>query len=703
MAAAGKLGIPVKQDGTPEPGGWAKSLVAGAQTALASKAATSVEGAAGDVGAGLSAIGQIPKGSGKFGAALIGAGRGLNASVQAGNQRRQQQFQNKQETTKNQALTAEANMRMIHEQRLVHNMDEDTVNASIVSGNQAADKLQSNPSPSPIIAKGLTSDELNQYLKDKKIDPTNETAYPTGRKVVGENPDGTPQYRTTYTAMGLPPSVDLDPENPKDKAILDDLNKYSPPAEGQGKWGSTGKQTLTGTQFNFAMQQVAEGRAATAARNTTLVNQKLADAADVKKLEAVNFGQNNPAWIKVLGTVPNHDPIAARNAILANPDLAAKFPNLDSDLTYMYGEKAYDSMLDTYQKKVEMGFDEVNTLQKEVDKAHGEDAAGIAGSIQAKMDANPDMPSSVRTKYSQMLKQANSAAQSSEDYHAREKQNDINFADAAKQGNVDSLVDMARQYEMSPKDMASMRTNDRQKMIAALHAADPTWDIKVYAARYKTSQEFTPEAKGGLAVQSLNTFAGHTAEANSLISTLQNKNSPLLNRPLNKIKEALGSDKIGAYKTSLLASRKEYINFLNNQHAESEIDNKEMDRLISEDTTPANAQAILRQMAKTVAIRARSMNSVYRTTMGKDIPDLLDPDTQQALKNWGIDPAGVTTTGPSGFVKPTNATGGAATSTVQGVKVPPGMVYIQKPDNTYGFYPVAKQDELVKAGGKVVQ
>jgi hypothetical protein len=62
------------------------------------------------------------------------------------------------------------------------------------------------------------------------------------------------------------------------------------------------------------------------------------------------------------------------------------------------------------------------------------------------------------------------------------------------------------------------------------------------------------------------------------------------------------------------------------------------------------AQAFMRQMANTVAIRARQLNRNYKLQMKTDIPEFLDTDTQNILRTFGIDPNQLMKEGDSGLV-----------------------------------------------------
>lgn len=619
------------------PGGWARTVLAGAMHAL---------------GGGMDSLGDAAA-AGEAAPGGGGALTGIARTLQARGQRQRQERSDAREVDKNKVLMAEANIRMVHEQQLIHKMGEDEINESINTGTQAVSKLKGGASPVPVIADGLTTDELKQYLKDNKIDPTKETPFPTGRKVVGTKKDGSPDYRTTYTAMGVPPEVKLDPENSEDKKMLDDMNKYAPPS--QGKWGTTGAQTMTGQQFNWVMQEVADNKAKTMARDKTLIDQELENKDTVRKREAVTFGGLD--WTKALSEVPNHDPIAARNAMLSNPQMAAKYPNLDSDLRYQYGEKNYDKMLDDYQKKVDTGMDQILDLRKTLDKSHGEEAASLAQTFQSKID-DPSTPPQLKQQYARMRDQANAQAKASTDYSANKKEREADAEQRASQGDLSQLYDAALNYDMDPDKLFSRFKGMKQKQefLAELHRRDPNWSESEYKARYNTVNDFRPEGKGGQAKQSLNTFAGHVGDANSLITSLDNTRSPLFNTPINKMKEEiLGQPQMLAYKTAISAAADEYINFLLNQKAKHASDDELSAKLTSTDTSPAMAQSMMRQMANTIAIRARALNKGYRDQIGKDIPNYLDPDTEQTLRTFGIDPKSITAKGQSGLIKPTNS------------------------------------------------
>lgn len=76
--------------------------------------------------------------------------------------------------------------------------------------------------------------------------------------------------------------------------------------------------------------------------------------------------------------------------------------------------------------------------------------------------------------------------------------------------------------------------------------------------------------------------------------------------------------------------------FLQNNHALTESDKKASETIMSDDSTPAQVEAALKQMAKTAFIRLDSLNARYKRTMHSDFPDLLSDDSKTAAGILGL-------------------------------------------------------------------
>lgn len=548
-SAANQIGV------LPGVGGWAKSLVASAVSALpkrpttgqpAPQSQTSQPSRAAQVAGGIgnavqgitsslgdaAAVGTVPSGGG----ALTGVFRTLAA--------RNERLTN--EDTHRQ-LMAESNGRMLHEQILTHQIDDAAIRSSIDAGQKTVQALKSAATPAPIIADGLTSDELKQYLITNKLDPTKETAFPTGRKVVGENPDGTPIYRTTYTAMGVPQDVQLDPNKPEDKQILDRLNKYAPPT--QGKWGSTGVQNFTGPQFNFVSQAASDNEAATRARNKTLVDSEIADDEQAQKLAVVQIG---PEWNNALANA-NNDPLKALAAMQANPAARAKYPNLYQTVRQSYGPAAFDKLVEDRLKKVDEQTNFLNKLEDDPAQMSGEKAASAVVMLQSRL-ADPTTPNEIKPRIQRLVTQAQNAQKANEQFEQRKETAKQAITDGDPHAGAQLLVDRT----VAPSQLVSSRKPqfavDAYKIAKQL---DPSFDAGTYEAQFKVANSPQQSVFFGSA-NSLLDKGGTLDQLATNHQKLKNGQFPIFNKYEDLLNFHAGDPALAAFRQTVLGAADDY-------------------------------------------------------------------------------------------------------------------------------------------------
>jgi hypothetical protein len=333
-----------------------------------------------------------------------------------------------------------------------------------------------------------------------------------------------------------------------------------------------------------------------------------------------------------------------------------KMADEHSKISFIIEHGFDEKQRDDYAKTQYNGLTELRDLTKEADKAHGDDAASMAVTFQAKAD-DPNTPPTLKNIYLNKATQLRKQAQASIDFAANKKTQETNAENQANTGDFSGIMDMVKNYDYDPDKLFSRFKDLKAKrdfMAQIYKETGETWNDRTYKQRYATAQDFRPEGKGGEAKTSLNTFAEHVGDANSLIATLNNTRSPLLNTPLNKMKEnVLGSPQFVQYQVAIGAAAENYINFLLNNKAKHQSDDELVAKLESTNTSPAMAQGMMRQMATTIALRAREFNKTYKDVMKTDIPGLLDADTKQILSSFGVDPNSITKEGPSGLVAPT--------------------------------------------------
>jgi len=299
-------------------------------------------------------------------------------------------------------------------------------------------------------------------------------------------------------------------------------------------------------------------------------------------------------------------------------------------------------MLEDHQKKLDITNTQFEDRRKELTSADGAKAAGLAAQWREEL---PKVQSEYRAPLQGMIAEADAKAKGVADYQADLKSREAEAEQKVTDGDLTDLQDMVQKYQYDPDKLFNIfRRNPKQKaeFVARLHREDPNWSEAEYKERYQTTQDYRPRGEGGKAVEALGTFAKHTLAANNLIQGLRNTNVQLLNTPLNKMKaEVLGSPPIIAYKVAVAAAAENYIGFLLNNHVKHESDDKLAEQLKSPDLAPSSAQAMMRQMAETIAVKASEQNRVYKGTMGKDIPNFIGEQTKNALRTFGIDPKSI--------------------------------------------------------------
>ena len=564
-----------------------------------------------------------------------------------------------------------ANSQMLHSQYLIHKLGVDELNSNIADNEKTIDTLKKQPIPIEIVGSNLTSADLQRGISAHTADPSKGydmstmTPYLTDKKQTGVDENGIPRYSGTYTLVKMPHEVKItDPAEAK--SLVPDLSKSN-----LEKISESSPFVLPGATYNGIKQRIDTENAAKA------VSQKAADEAAIaagersEKIESQKFA-GSEFWTQDLATVAKQHPdwsyseqvMGAYQMLQDNPpknaDGSKQFPRIENDIASRLGEKNFNAIqanaeLSRHHREEEANKnnDELAKEQAKVESAHGEEAAGMAETYADK--AADEKDPARKALYQKWSNSLSKSAAASQQFAADKKAKEVAAETQANDGDVSEIMDLVKNYQYDPDKLFSRLkgAKAKQSFIAELHRQDPNWSESNYRARFNTVQDFAdPVKKGGAAVQSLQTFTGHLADANSLIQSLGNTNIKFLNTPINKLKDQLGSDKIGAFNLALKAVNHEYESFLLNQHAEHEIDKKSMDENTSQDSSPAKIQANLRQMAQTIAIRARSLNNGYRKTMGKNIPDLLDDGQKQILKTFGIDPNWITNADNKGAVIP---------------------------------------------------
>ena len=228
---------------------------------------------------------------------------------------------------------------------------------------------------------------------------------------------------------------------------------------------------------------------------------------------------------------------------------------------------------------------------------------------------------------------------------AKEKQDELNAQRAIENGDLGTAAQNIVAGNVAQiKDLASFRGDQKARLYNMITdaATKAGKDPKDYSpakleAKAKVLNDFA-DGKAADNIMAFNTFLQHGSEALDATAAMRAQaGSPLINRPINWLRKNAANDtNFSAFQTALVPVRKEYMNFLNNNRAEHEADLKVMDKVLSDDSTPAQIEASLKQLGESADARLRELGRKYSNTMKEEYPNLIAPEGQAALKKMGV-------------------------------------------------------------------
>lgn len=625
-----------------QPGAWARALVSGAQSALGKGG--NISASLGDV----AAIGELPKHTNALGGALTGIARTEAARTQRMSAEQNQQL-----------ATAKANIEMHHQQLLIQQLDEAMQEKHVAMDQQALSVLRTSQIPMETVGHNVTSKDIDAMLSapqgsQNKINMGEYTAYQSG---IGEN--GVP----LFDIVKLPEKVSLDTRGfdtnkPEAKAEADRINAMADLIQEKTGKDFHGSE-MSGADFNkyYTMAKTAE--ATDDARKETLEEAGLKSA---KIHDQVAWTEISPVWSKAL-VGHETDPVTALETLeKQHPDLIKQYPNLPELVRKNYGEQYWEDRIKANQKEIASNKDTIAAVA-------GGDLSGIGDLSKAEA---VESASALRLKDNPNDQEAQAAYRVSHATVLGTRADQIATKKAKDEADynpedIDLLTQGALAYNMDPNKWRGLPGLVREKVMANIVRQDPTWSDSNYEERRDTIRSFAVGGKNEQQVRSLNTFAGHAAQADKYIPELNNSNLPHWNMPMNKIGQEVGAEQYAIMRAKLAPVGKEYLTFLNANHAATKEDQQLVDKLMDENSSPKVIHGVIAAMADTIAQRGGQMQRDYMGVFdGKPNRQLLDPDANSVLKSWGID-----TNKMNGIIVPRDGSGNAplGKSVVNGIAV----------------------------------
>lgn len=215
---------------------------------------------------------------------------------------------------------------------------------------------------------------------------------------------------------------------------------------------------------------------------------------------------------------------------------------------------------------------------------------------------------------------------------AQEGKNDLNEADM--QVAAQSLAN----YDMTAiRDISSLRGDQRLKLFAMAKRLNPDFNTSKVNRMIKMEDQFT-NGKDGQNLQSFGQFLQHAGEASDITNTIRNTQSAYINRPINWWRQNMAGDpNFQAFMTSLEPVRKESESFLLGGRALYSEDRRAAETILSENSSPAQIQAALKQLGHTVKARYIEANHRYKRVMGHDLEDAISPEAAEGALKIGTD------------------------------------------------------------------
>lgn len=180
------------------------------------------------------------------------------------------------------------------------------------------------------------------------------------------------------------------------------------------------------------------------------------------------------------------------------------------------------------------------------------------------------------------------------------------------------------------KDIASMRGDQRLLIFNRAKELNPKFSPNTTDRMIKMIDEYTT-GKVGDQLQSFGTFLEHAGAAKDAADSIYNSSVPAFNKPLNWWKEHLSGDaNYQQFVTALEPVRKEFEGFLLGGRALYGDDRKNAEIILSENSSPAQINAALKQMGHTVQARYNELDHRFQNTIHKPISEVVGPISNEA-------------------------------------------------------------------------
>ncbi len=226
-----------------------------------------------------------------------------------------------------------------------------------------------------------------------------------------------------------------------------------------------------------------------------------------------------------------------------------------------------------------------------------------------------------------------------------------------------NIVKGVANYELDPTKITTLRGDQRQKLVEAVKAYDPTYDGTQFGVRVGVRKDFT-SGQSAINLKAANTLIGHLSELKKASEALGNGSFPLLNAAGNTWKSQTGNAAPTTYGVAAQASADELAKVFKGGGASDVESIKGWQSKLDQNASPDQQQAAIREAVNLLESRVAALRDQYQAGTGKPADfSFLNEKSAKALKDLGIDPADVDPyygKGPSLFSGDAPGDGGAS-------------------------------------------
>lgn len=183
-----------------------------------------------------------------------------------------------------------------------------------------------------------------------------------------------------------------------------------------------------------------------------------------------------------------------------------------------------------------------------------------------------------------------------------------------------------------PRDMAT----------GLAHDINPYWTPTLFRDKQILRQQYetTKSTETGGKLFAFNNFMQHAKDLAEVSQKWQNQRSatgvPYAQMALKDLRKNLKGDPLlTQLEAAMSAPTKEYMNVLNQGHAEQGLDREKMDEIFNENSSPQQIVRGLKQYVGVAVDQLDGLDQPWRTLTGGSYPNLISPNAKQAAGMFG--------------------------------------------------------------------